>query len=95
MQPELMKIKRDQARIQGEPVAKESSAKAKQTLFNSIPDDIKEVIKSGGIDSLIKTPIEAKVVNDTLTSAQDMVKTFIILLTILRIMMRIILHIRC
>ena len=77
VQPELAKLRRQQERIQGEPIAKESAQKAKQILFESIPDESREIIKSAGIKGLVEqNPIEAKIINDSLTNAQQMVSTF-------------------
>ena len=77
VQPELIKLRRQQDRIQGEPVAKENVLKAKKILFESIPDEAREVIKNSGIKGLVEqNPIEAKIINDSLTNAQHMVNTF-------------------
>jgi hypothetical protein len=77
MQPEIMKLRRNQDKIQGEPVAKQSIHNAKKILFESIPDDTRNIIQESGIKGLVEqNPIEAKIVNDTLTNAQEMVNTF-------------------
>lgn len=77
LQPELLKLRRDQARIQGEPLAKEKIHNAKKVLFDTIPDDTRKIIQGSGIKGLFEqSPIEAKIINDSLTNAQDMVNTF-------------------
>lgn len=77
VQPEILKLRRDQARIQGEPLAKQNTQKAKKILFETIPDDTKKIIQNTGIKGLFEqSPIEAKIINDALTGAQEMVDTF-------------------
>ena len=77
LQPEFAKLRRNQQKIQGEPQAKQNIELAKKILFDTIPDDSREIIKASGIKTLVdQNPIEAKIINDSLTGAQDMINTF-------------------
>ena len=77
MQPEIMKLRRNQDKIQGEPIARQNINNAKKVLFESIPDDLKTIIQGSGIKGLVdQNPIEAKIINDSLSNAQEMVNTF-------------------
>jgi hypothetical protein len=77
VQPEIMKLRRDQARIQGEPAAQGNIQKAKRILFGTIPEESKKIIQESGIQGLVdNNPIEAKIINESLSDAQGLVNVF-------------------
>ncbi len=75
--PQLEQVRREQMKMRGEPVAKQSLEKTKQALMGAIPESYRESLQKSGLENFAKeNPLEAQVINTHLSKAQGMAHTF-------------------